>query len=192
MARHGGTGRTPVSPRDPALLADARIPGPRPSTGISNERAAAPRDELALLANCLLSEPTDRDLWRQQLSLTRVLDWLEGFPADTWQDRWLLSGSDDQGSAWGPQGLSAGTRSRFTTGLGILIVLQVVRPSYGWLFGSRLLGVYDAYRRHNQAALFSELRERASGREGCDEHATDALNVLTRISIVTGQDLLDL
>ncbi|MDQ0946022.1 tyrosine-type recombinase/integrase [Streptomyces sp. V1I1] len=191
MARHGRTTRTPVSPRDPALLADARIPGPRPSTGINNERAATPRDELALLAKCLLSEPTDRNLWRQQLSLTRVLDWLEEFPADTWQDRWLLSGSDDQGSAWGPQGLSAGTRSRFTTGLGILIVLQVVRPSYGWLFGSRLLGVYDAYRRHNQAALFSELRERADGREGCDEHATDALNLLTRMSIVTGKDLLD-
>ncbi|PAZ16515.1 hypothetical protein CLM62_08140 [Streptomyces sp. SA15] len=67
----------------------------------------------------------------------------------------------------------------------------MVRPSYGWLFGSRLLGVYDAYRRHNQAALFSKLRERASGREGCDEHATDALNVLTRMSIVTGKDLLD-
>ncbi|WP_179381991.1 hypothetical protein [Streptomyces sp. SA15] len=63
-----------------------------------------PTDELALLAKCLLSEPTDRNLWRQQLSLTRVLDWLEEFPADTWQDRWLLSGSDDQGSTWGATG----------------------------------------------------------------------------------------
>ena len=28
--------------------------------------------------------------------MTIVLDWLEGFPGDSWQDRWLLSGSDDR------------------------------------------------------------------------------------------------
>ncbi|RFC71121.1 hypothetical protein [Streptomyces sp. AcE210] len=150
-ARHGRTARTPVSPRDRATLSGTRLPEPRPAA-TTDGRASTPRDELARLAGDLLDQPTSRDVWRQQLSLTRVLDWLEGFPADTWQDRWLLSGSDDQGSAWGPQGLSAGTRSRFTTGLGILIVLQAVRPTYGWLFGSRLLGVYDAYRRHNQTS----------------------------------------
>ncbi|MEU0119992.1 hypothetical protein ABZ137_41720 [Streptomyces bobili] len=187
MTRHGRVARTPVSPRDPALLTTS-IPEPR-STARGSGRATAHRDELARLAENLLSEPTVRNLWRQQLSLTRIFDWLEGFPADTWQDRWLLSGSDDLGSGWGPRGLSAGTRSRFTAGLGTLIVLQVVRPSYSWLFGSRLLGVYDAYRRQNQPALFAELKQRAGGQR-CDEHATEALNVLTRMSIVTGKDLL--
>ncbi|MDX2758407.1 tyrosine-type recombinase/integrase [Streptomyces europaeiscabiei] len=187
MTRHGRVARTPVSPRDPALLT-AALPEPR-STTRGSGRETAHRDELARLAESLLSEPTVRNLWRQQLSLTRIFDWLEGFPADTWQDRWLLSGSDDLGSGWGPQGLSAGTRSRFTAGLGTLIVLQAIRPSYGWLFGSRLLGVYDAYRRHNQPALFAELKQRAGGQR-CDEHATEALNVLTRMSIVTGKDLL--
>ncbi|MCX4404062.1 hypothetical protein OG840_20525 [Streptomyces sp. NBC_01764] len=70
-----------------------------------------------------------------------------------------------------------------------MIVLQAIRPSYGWLFGSRLLGVYDAYRRHNQPALFAELTQRVGGQR-CDEHATEALNVLTRMSIVTGKDVL--
>ncbi|MFD7541361.1 tyrosine-type recombinase/integrase [Streptomyces sp. NPDC059819] len=189
MARHGRVARTPVSPRDPALLT-AALPAPR-ITALGSGQATAHRDELTRLAENLLSEPTVRNLWRQQLSLTRVFDWLEGFPADNWQDRWLLSGSDDLGSGWGPQGLSAGTRSRFTAGLGALIVLQVVRPSYGWLFGSRLLGVYDAYRRHNQPVLFAELQQHAGG-QCCDEHATEALNVLTRMSIVTGKDLLAL
>ncbi|MGW0825537.1 hypothetical protein [Streptomyces sp. NPDC002845] len=187
MTRHGRVARTPVSPRDPALLT-AALPEPR-STTRGSGRETAHRDELARLAESLLSEPTVRNLWRQQLSLTRIFDWLEGFPADTWQDRWLLSGSDDLGSGWGPRGLSAGTRSRFTAGLGTLIVLQAIRPSYGWLFGSRLLGVYDAYRRHNQQALFAELKQRAGGQR-CDEHATEALNVLTRMSIVTGKDLM--
>ncbi|WP_406136832.1 hypothetical protein [Streptomyces sp. NBC_01089] len=187
MTRHGRVARTPVSPRDPALLTIV-LPEQR-STTRSSERATAHRDELASLAESLQREPTVRNLWRQQLSLTRIFDWLDGFPADTWQNRWLLSGSDDLGSGWGPQGLSAGTRSRFTAGLGTLIVLQVIRPSYGWLFGSRLLGVYDAYRRHNQPALFAELKQRAGGQR-CDEHATEALNVLTRMSIVTGKDLM--
>ncbi|MFD5631124.1 hypothetical protein [Streptomyces sp. NPDC127072] len=70
-----------------------------------------------------------------------------------------------------------------------MIVLQAIQPSYGWLFGSRLLGVYDAYRRHNQSALFAELKQRAGGQR-CVEHATEALNVLTRMSIVSGKDLL--
>ncbi|WP_405987383.1 hypothetical protein [Streptomyces sp. NBC_00872] len=68
------------------------------------------------------------------------------------------------------------------------MVLQAIQPSYGWLFGSRLLGVYDAYRRRNQPALFAELKQRVGGQR-CFEHATEALNVLTRMSIVTGKDL---
>ncbi|WP_329359290.1 hypothetical protein [Streptomyces sp. NBC_01483] len=108
MTRHGRVARTPVSPRDPALLTPA-LPEPR-RTNRSSERATAHCDELARLAENLLREATVHNLWRQQLSLTRIFDWLEEFPADTWQDRWLLSGSDDLGSGWGPQGLSAGAR----------------------------------------------------------------------------------
>ncbi|MGW2512263.1 hypothetical protein ACWC0A_23245 [Streptomyces scopuliridis] len=75
-----------------------------PALYLGSRRATAHRDELARLAENLLSEPTVRNLWRQQLSLTRIFDWLEEFPADTWQDRRLLSGCDDLGSGWGPQG----------------------------------------------------------------------------------------
>ncbi|TDD23203.1 hypothetical protein E1287_39215 [Actinomadura sp. KC06] len=87
--------------------------------------------------------------------MTAVLDWLEGFPSESWQQRWLLSGSDQHGRSWGPAGLTQRWRNRLTTGLGVMIVLRAVRPAYPWLFGSRLLGVYSDYRRHNQAEAFA-------------------------------------
>jgi hypothetical protein len=54
MTRHGRVARTPVSPRDPALLTTS-IPEPR-STARGSGRATAHRDELARLAENLLSE----------------------------------------------------------------------------------------------------------------------------------------
>ncbi|MGJ6969818.1 tyrosine-type recombinase/integrase [Streptosporangium sp. G11] len=123
--------------------------------------------------------------------MTVVLDWLEGFPGDTWQERWLVSGSDAHGQGWGPQDLTPRWRNRITTGLGVLIVLRAVRPSYPWLFGSRLLGVYEQFRSHNQPERFAELTNHAS-RRGFAEHEAEALNALTRVVIVTGKDVQDL
>lgn len=123
------------------------------------------------------------------LAVTRILDWLETFPGDDWQTRWLLSGSDGAGNGWGPPGLSPGVRGRLTQGLGVMIVLCAVRPTYAWLSGSRLLGVYAAFRQHNQAVVFAELEKQIAARLDGGEHATEALNLLTRMVIVTGKDL---
>ena len=187
--RHGRLSRTPVSPRDPGVLARPQATG-RPAV-LSAGREHALRAELLRLAEGLLTEPTLRERWRRHEAMTAVLDWLDGFPGDTWQERWLLSGSDADGQAWGPPGLSARWRNRITTGLGVLIVLRAVRPDYGWLSGSRLLGVYEQFRRHNQAAAFAELAGHAT-RRGFSEHEAEALNVLTRMVIVTGKNLTDL
>jgi len=62
----------------------------------------------------LRAEPTGQQRSRQNRSLTRVLDWLETFPGEDWQDRWLLSGSDQNGSEWGPAGLTQAQRCRLT------------------------------------------------------------------------------
>jgi hypothetical protein len=190
-ARHGRVARTPVSSRDPRLLAGSR-PVQRRHADVGSGRQDATRAALGMLAEDLREQLTFQQRSKRTRSLARVLDWLEGFPGEDWQDRWLLTGSDDNGSRWGPEGLTQAQRGQLTAGLRVLIVLRVIRPSYVWLSASRMLGVYAAFRRHNQADVFAELEQRALLRGGGDEYAAEALNLLTRMVIVTGKNLRDL
>jgi len=196
VTRHGRTARTPPSVRDPGLLTGSQpLPQmpPVPVQGRADaSRAETSQAELVRLAVGLLVAPAPAQRARQQSAVVQVLDWLQESPGENWQDRWILSGSDEQGSGWGPSGLSPVRRSRFTAGLCALLTLRAVRPAYRWLFASRLLGAYDSYRRHNQTDVFDELQRHLSGRGGSGEYAGEALNLLTRIVIVTGKDLADL
>jgi hypothetical protein len=188
--RHGTVARTPASPADAASLAGRGSAGPaRPP--VAGGREGATRAELGRLAEALLDQPTSQQRWRQARALARVLDWLDGFPGADWQQRWLASGAEADGQRWGPAGLTQAQRCRFTAGLGTLIVLRAVRPSYAWLSASRLLGVYAAFRRHNQAGAFAGL-ERQAAQRGGGEYAAEALNLLTRMVIVTSRQLADL
>lgn len=63
------------------------------------------------------------------------------------------------------------------------------RPSYAWLSGSRLLGVYATFRCHNQTEAFTALEKKAAGPDGVKEYSAEALNLLTRMAIVTGKPL---
>ena len=162
----------------------------RPVT-VTTGREHASRRELLHLADGLLTSAIPSERRRRHESVNTVLDWLEGFPGEDWQERWLLSGSDVAGQAWGPRDLPERQRSRLTAGLGALIVVRAVRPAYGWLSGSRMLGVYAAYRSHNQPAEFAELAAHAA-RRGFPVHEAEALNALTRMVIVTGKNLTDL
>ncbi len=199
MTRHGRTARTRATTGGPTRLAGALLPssarpapGQRPDDASPPSRAGASRAELIDLAGGLLVGSTVAQRNRVQAAAGVVLDWLQAFPGGDWQDRWTLSVADERGSQWGPPELSPGRRARFTAGLCALMALRALRPSYRWLFASRLLGAYDTYRRHNQAAVFAQLREYLAERGGCDEYISDALNLVTRMVIVTGKDLLDL
>ena len=187
-ARHGRVSRLPASRRDPGLPAQPPEAEPERAAAKPAGREQAARAELARLGEELLTEPAWRARWRRREAMTIVLDWLESFPGDSWQDRWLVSGSDDHGRSWGPGGLTEWSRNRLTTGLSVLIVLRAVRPAYSWLFASRLLGMYASYRQHNQAEAFAELAGLAARRD-LGYHETEALNALTRMVIVTGRDL---
>lgn len=189
-SRHGKVARTPVSPRDPGVLTSSHH-APSAVVIASDGRAYATREELGRLAEALLDQPTYHQRWRHALALTRILDWLEAFPAENWQDRWLLSGAEEAGRQWGPPDLGPALRQRITLGLGILIVLRAVRPSYAWLSSSRLLGVYASFRRHNQAEVFADI-ERHAARSRGREYAAEAVHALTRMVIVTGKPLREL
>lgn len=91
--RHGRVARTAVSRQDPQTLEFPRTPELAPEL-VSNGRETATRDELGRLAAALLDNPTYQQKWRQDLALARILEWLETFPGEDWQERWLLSGSD--------------------------------------------------------------------------------------------------
>jgi integrase len=187
-ARHGRIARLPAS-RSADVSPHVRVDGP-PVVLIPG-REHTSRQELLGLAMELSSASSREEQWRRAEAVNFALDWLEGFPGDSWQDRWLLSGSDGKGRMWGPGGLTPRWRNRLTSGTGRLIVLRAVRPGYAWLSASRLLGVYDSYRRHNQDGAFAELT-RLAARDGLCEHEAEALNALTRMVIVTGKDLRSL
>jgi len=189
VTRNGRTARTPFGVHDPMAAPEASSSGEGDCLPGPPARAETDVAELLGLAEGLLRVPTAPQRNHQRGAVSAVLFWLECFPGHTWQDRWLLSGADAAGPAWGPAGLTPARRGRFTTGLGALLVLRAVRPSYEWLFASRLLGVYDTFRRHNQAAVFAQLGQHLADAGGCPEHAVKALNLLTRMAIATGKDV---
>jgi hypothetical protein len=94
-----------------------------------------------------------------------VLDWLETFPGVTWQQRWLASGADPAGKAWTEQvsvaGLQSGTcgRAQLTGAAGRLVLLEVVRPAYKWLYQIRSARVLVRFRELRDPSGFAALDE---------------------------------
>ena len=63
------------------------------------------RQSREALAGRLLGLFTDPDAGRtrdktRRRGLTKLLDWLQRQPGDSWQEKWLASGADAAGSGW--------------------------------------------------------------------------------------------
>lgn len=184
VARHGHTTRvTPISRREPDVLTAPAGPAYAPALP---GREHMTRRHLGTLAVELLGEkPPLSQRSQQHLALTRTLDWLETFPGEDWQERWLNSGSDQRGHRWLPD-VARAHRTSLTTGVRLLIVLRAIRPAYAWFFASRLLGVYSQFRQHSHAADFAAI-EPHTDRQDAANYSAYALTLLTHISIVTGK-----
>jgi len=147
------------------------------------------------LAERLLGLFTDQDAGRvrdqtRRRGLTRLLDWLQRQPGDTWQDKWLASGADAAGSAWTDLPLRDRVpvrehhREELCAGLVLLVAGQVIRPGYRWLL------------RQRQALMLSEARAAIDpggfGRIECHARPamgwarSDALSKLTWMVICKG------
>ncbi|MGW3667019.1 DNA integrase/recombinase [Streptomyces sp. NPDC005141] len=120
----------------------------------------------------------------------KLLDWLEGQPGETWQDRWFASGADCAGFEWTDLPLQGrGTpkshwRDELTMGLVLLVAGQAIRPSYPWLLRQRVTVMLTESRAASDPDDFQRLEQLA-------QHATatarsDALNKLTWIVIRKG------
>ncbi|MEU2718353.1 site-specific integrase [Streptomyces sp. NPDC007205] len=140
----------------------------------------------------LFTDPTAgliRDKTRRR-GLSKLLDWLEGQPGETWQDRWMASGADAAGSEWtdlplaGRGAIKRHQRDELATGLVLLVAGQAIRPSYPWLLRQRLTVMLAEARAASEPDAFRQLEQSA-------QHATiaarsDALNKLTWIVIRKG------
>ena len=130
-----------------------------------------------------------RDKTRRR-GLTKLLDWLQGQPGDTWQERWLASGADAAGLDWTELPLRGRVpvrhhhRDELFAGLVLLVAGQVIRPGYRWLLRQRLTVMLAEARAAFDPGAFGDLELQA-------QHATawarsDAVNKITWMVIRKG------
>lgn len=127
-----------------------------------------------------------------------VLDWLAGHPGATWQQRWLACGADTAGAAWTQPIIActpgaAADQSKhwlMTSGLNHLLVLQVIRPSYPWLYAQKSGAMLAQVREELDPDGFARLaaHSQSTGR-GCGRDQAIAFNQLSRMLIRRGGTL---
>jgi integrase len=162
-------------------------------SGITCERLLAPpfRSPSAEMRGCI------------RRGLAVLLDWLENQPGDTWQDRWVTSGADHAGRTWidlparhvspSAQSLTAHRRTDLISGMRLLLLGQVIRPSYAWLLHYRPTVLLEDARRLLDPAGFARLRThcQATGRSNPLD-TKNALNRITWILLNKGGQIRDI
>lgn len=137
-----------------------------------------------------------------------VLSYLASLPGETWQDRWSLLDAQTAGAAtaagaedWreyvNPKA-STYQRTAMTYGLGVLLVLDVFRPSYAWQ-EQRKLNVFTTVGEHRDPDATRTFTE-ATEQMGASSVVKQVRQSLGKIQLhtgksirqVTAQDLLDL
>lgn len=140
----------------------------------------------------LFTEPSagrTRDKTRRR-GLNKILDWLEGQPGDSWQERWLASGADTAGSSWADLPLKGRAparrhhRDELCCGVALLVAGQIVRPGYPWLLRQRQALMLAEARAAIDPDGFQRLGLRADHAAGWAR--SDALNKITWILVRKG------
>jgi len=190
----------------PSVALLRRFP-PRPAPGGGWGLTSQPKPQVIarLLAPPFPTGRTGLDQERGR-GLTRMLDWLEAQPGESWQDRWITSGADAAGNpAW--RGLLAGWLA--ATGRGprdpehvsllagravmLLVCADVIRPSLGWLLAPATpAGLSAEMARVRDPAGFAALT--AIGQENCvNSHTTQlALRRIAAILAAKGGQVADI
>lgn len=95
-------------------------------------------DELLARIEALPVSATPKAMKDHFAGAAIVLDWLEGFPGGSWQQRWRASGANEAGRSWmAPLAIATRQHNLLSKGVGELILTDAIRPSYGWLYEFR-------------------------------------------------------
>lgn len=143
----------------------------------------------------LANGTTSPKLGRSQVLFAEtLLAWLLKFPGESWQQRWHASGADAAGKDWTALAGEPDKHRHFVAAAGRLLLLDVIRPDYSWLYATHATPrLYERLRAHRDPAGFATIEHL------CDADARmlasdrlQALNQLTRVLVHNGGTLADI
>ena len=167
-----------------------------PATQQSVEEVLAAAEELEAEAGAGGKELQRRVRW-----VGRLLAWLARFDGETWQQRWHSSGADAAAKAWTDlvaniEGLPPDPkdrRSQLTGAAGRLILLDLIRPGYDWLYSSPSNTLNKRFEQVRDAAGFAALGALCdANRRLTSSDRRGAFVQLTRILMHNGGLLADI
>jgi len=126
-----------------------------PATERSHEQILAAVDDMN-------AELETKERNRRRLGLHLLLGWLAGFEGVSWQQRWQASGADTAERPWTDLVPARGVHKRyrttqFTGAAKRMILLDVIRPSYRWLYLGVAGNLYEQFPSVRDPAGFAAL-----------------------------------
>lgn len=122
---------------------------------------------------------------RRKHAINRTLRWLEQFPGQTWQQRWVASGSDAGGRPFFDE-TDKHRRGLLYRGIRVLMCLRVVQPDYLWLMDTSYSWLFSTYREVHDPAGFDRLEKRLVEMRILKRGSTQAIVTATRICMRNG------
>jgi len=116
------------------------------------------REELATRIEAFPASATPKAMKEHFVGAVMVMDWLEGFPGLSWQQRWRAAGADEAGEKWTSLiGTTKRQHALVSKGAGELILAQAIRPSYNWLYRFRSPKFFIRFRQVRDSEGFARL-----------------------------------
>ncbi|MEU8265024.1 site-specific integrase [Micromonospora sp. NPDC048999] len=183
---------TVMAPVEDAVVAPQQVCRPREQK-LSGLDAVAIAPVLGALPGLATWPAAKRDCRRLSLNTERMLDWIQPLTGDGWQARWQRA-EDLHGSMWRewPVETSGTVRGELTRGLGCLIKVRLVKPSYAFLTTYNPNSLFREMRTEVSADLFARAEALARARGVTEEQVRKALNALTAMIIHLGVELNEL
>ncbi|MET8029017.1 site-specific integrase [Streptomyces avermitilis] len=190
---------SPVTPRrtEAAALMAAFPPRPRlttwPATAASREAVL----EFIPQSSSRLGHPNSHNI--RMGGARALLQWLETFPGDSWQQRWEASpsagsalGWEAPAQAWAPSIDRKPQRGALGAGLLLLISADVIRPSLRWLTSSTSRFLRPSLEAARDPDGFKSLLVSRPPHERETKLASKTLNAVARIMAANGGGLDDI